>query len=62
MFRDVNRMEASSMVYVKFGTFDEVEQSRICVLTVTTMGIVMLTALHHLILSICFMKDPGDIV
>jgi len=62
MFRDIDHMQASSIVYVKVGTFDEIEQSRICILTVTTTGIVMLTALHHLILSICFMNDPGDIV
>jgi hypothetical protein len=62
MFGDIDHMEASSIIYVKVGTFDEIEQTRISVLTVTIMGIVMLTVLHHMILSICFTKDPGDIV
>jgi len=32
-------MDASCVVYVKVGTFGQLEQSKICVMTATTLGI-----------------------
>jgi len=60
MLQDMDHMEASCIFYVKVGMFDQLEQSKICVLTVTTLGMIMLTVQHNLIFSLCFMKDPGD--
>jgi len=48
-------MEASCVFYVKVGTFDQLEQIKISVLTVTSLGIVMLTVQYDLIVSVCFM-------
>jgi len=45
---------------VKVGMFDQIEQSKICVLTVTILGIVRLTLQHDLEFNICFFQDPGD--
>jgi len=42
MLQDVDHMEASCAFYVKVGTFDQLEYSKICLLTVTSLGIVML--------------------
>jgi len=39
----MDNMEASCIFYVKDGIIYEHEQSKICVLTVTKLGIVMLT-------------------
>ena len=55
MLRDMDNDEASSIVYVKVGTFNHLEPSTICLLTVNMMLIVMLTVQHHKIFSICFM-------
>jgi len=43
MLQDMDDMEASCIFYVKVGTFDQLEQSKISVLTVTKLGIDMLT-------------------
>jgi len=60
MLHDMDHMEASCIIYVKVGTFDQLEQSKICILTVTTLGIAMLTIQHELIFIVCFMQDRGD--
>jgi len=39
----MDNMEATCVHYVKDGMFDQQEQRKICVLTVTKLGIVMLT-------------------
>ena len=51
----MDHMDASCIFYAIVGVFEQVEQSKICVLTVTALGIVMLTVQHDIIFSICFM-------
>ena len=55
MLHEMDHMEASGVFYVKLCTFDQPEQSKICVLTVISFGIVKLTVHHDLIVSICLM-------
>jgi hypothetical protein len=47
---------------VKVGRFDHLEQSKISILTVTAIGIVMLTVHHNLMVSVWFIQDPGDVL
>jgi len=54
--------EASCIFYVKDGMFDQQALSRICILTVTKSGIVMLTIQYDLVFSVCFMDNPGDLL
>jgi len=58
----MDHMEAGWVFYVKVGTLDQVEQSKFCVLTVTTLGIVMLTVQDDLTFSVSFMYDPGELL
>ena len=53
MLLDMDHTEASCIIYVEVGTLDLFEQSTICVLTVTTLGIAMLTVRHDMMCSIC---------
>jgi len=62
MLQGMDHMEASCVVYVKVGTLDQLEQSEFCVLTVTKLGIVMLTVQIDSIFSVSFMYDPGDLL
>jgi len=62
MLQDMDHTEASCVFYVKVGTLDQLEQSKFCVLTVTRLGIVMLTIQDDLIVSVSFMYDPGDLL
>jgi len=62
MLQGMDHMEASCVFYVKVGTLDQLEQSKICVLTVTQLGIVMLTVQIDSIFSVSFMYDPGDLL
>jgi len=55
MLQDVNHMEANCLFYVKVDTFDRLEHSKICILTITSKGIVMLTVYHDYMVSIWFM-------
>ena len=52
MLQDMTNMEASCVFYVKVGRFDQFEQSKFSVLTVTSLGIVMLTVHNDLISSV----------
>jgi uncharacterized protein (DUF169 family) len=52
MLQEKDQMEASGVFYVKVGRFDQFEQSKISVLTVTSLGIVMLTVHYDLIVSV----------
>jgi hypothetical protein len=52
MLQDMDHLEASCVVYVKVGRFDDLEGSKICVLTITSFGIIMLTIHHNLMVSI----------
>jgi len=60
MLWDMDHMEASCITYVKISTFDQLEHSKMSVLTVTALETVMLTVYHDLIVSVSFMYDPGD--
>ena len=53
MLQDVDHIEASCVVYVKVGTLNRLEESKICVLTVTTLGIAMLTVHQDMMFSVC---------
>ena len=55
MLQDMDHREASCIFDVKVGTLNQLEQSKICVLTVTTLGIAMLTVDHDLMFGVCIM-------
>jgi len=55
MLHVMDSMNASCVLYVKVGTFTHLEQNKISILTVTTLGIVMLIVQHDFIVSISFM-------
>jgi len=55
MLQDMDNMEASCLIYVKVGMFNHLEQSKICLLTVNTLGIARQTVQHDLIVSVSFM-------
>ena len=52
MLQDMDNMEARCILYLKVGTFDQLVQSKICVLTVTKMGIVRGTVQYALVVSV----------
>ena len=52
MLNDIINMEASCVFYVKVGTFNHLQQSKICLLTVNDMGKFRLTVQHEFIFSI----------
>jgi len=62
MLQGMDHMEASCVFYVKVGTLDQLEQSKFCVLTVTKLGIVMITVQIDSIFSVSFMYDSGDLL
>ena len=49
MLQDIDHMEACWFFYVRVGTFDQLEQSKICMLAVTIWGIAMVSMQHVLI-------------
>jgi hypothetical protein len=51
MLQEMDHMEASCACYVKVGRFDQLEQSKISNLTVTSFGIVMFTVHYDSIVS-----------
>ena len=55
MLQEMDHMEASCIFYVKVGRFDQFEQSKISVLTVTSLGIVMITVHYNLIFRVLVM-------
>ena len=62
MLQDVDHIEACCVFYVVVGTSNQLEQSKICVLNITTLGIAMLTVHHDMMFSICIMKDLWDVL
>jgi len=52
MMQEMDHMEASCVFYVKVGRFDQFEQCKTSVLTVTSLGIVMLIVHYDLIVSV----------
>lgn len=57
MLEDMDCTGACHVFYVMVGTLDQLDQSKISILTVTLLGIAILTVQHDLIFSMCFMKD-----
>ena len=51
MLQEMDHMEASCVLNVKVGRFDQFEQSKFSVLTVTSLRIVMLTVHNDMIIS-----------
>jgi len=60
--QDMDHMEASCVFYVKVPRFDQLVQSKICILTVTSLGILIITVHHSLMISMWFMLDPVDVL
>jgi hypothetical protein len=60
MLQVMDNMEVSCIFYVKVGTFTQLEQRKISLITVHKMGIVKLTVQHDLIVSISFMHCSED--
>jgi hypothetical protein len=54
MLQDMDHMEASWVFYVKVSMFDQPEQSKICFVTVISVGLVVLIVRYDMIVSICF--------
>jgi len=59
MVQDMYNMEADCIFYVDVGTFDQLEQNKICILTITQMGILILTVQHDLIFIVSSFNIPG---
>lgn len=57
----MDSMEASYVIYVNVGTFNQREQHKICIITVSSVGIAILSVQHYMMLMISFMKDSRDI-
>jgi len=55
MLQDMDHIEASYVFYVKVGTLNGLEECKFCVLTITTLGIAMLTVHHDKMFSVCCM-------
>jgi len=62
MLQDMDHVEARCVLYVEVVTLNRLEQPKICVLTVTTLGIAMLTIHHDMMFSVCITWDPRDFV
>jgi len=60
LLQDMDDTETSCVFYVTVGLFDQLEQCKICILTDTTLQIVMLTIKYDSIFSICFMEHPWE--
>jgi len=60
MLEDMDDVEASCILYVKVVTFDRLEQCKVCVLTTTTIGMVILTIQHDMMFSLSFKPDCWD--
>jgi len=52
MLPEMDHTEANCVFYVKVGRFDQFEQSKISVLTVTSLGILMLIVHFDLIVGV----------
>ena len=55
MLQDMDHMEASWLLQVKVRTFDQLEQNKICDLTVISVGIVTLIVRYDMIVNLCLM-------
>ena len=52
MLQGMDHMKTSCVIYVQDGKFDQFQQSTISVLTITSLGIVMLIGVYDLILNV----------
>jgi len=57
----MDHMEASCILCVKDGTLEQQRQSKICIWTVTTLGILILTVKCEVLFSVSFIKYHRDI-
>jgi len=55
MLQDMDHTEARCIFDVMVGMFDQLEQTKVCVLTVTTLEILPVTIHHDFISKHCFM-------
>jgi len=62
MLQDMDHIEASWVFYVKVGRFHQLGQSKISVLTVTSLPIVVLTVYHDSMGSVWFKFVPGEVL
>ena len=60
MVQNMDHIEASCIFYDEVGTLNGLEQSTICVSTVTTLVIAMLAIHHDMMFSVCWMYDSRD--
>ena len=57
---DIDHIEASCIFYVEVGTLNGLEQNKICIMTITALGIAMLTVQDDMMFSVCCMYDLRD--
>jgi len=55
MLQDTDEMVASCVFYIKVGMYNQLEQTKVCVLTVTKIGIVRQIVKHDTICVLTFM-------
>jgi len=60
MLPDMDNLEASCVFYVKIGMFNQLEQSKICLLTINKMEIVRLIIQYEFSVCISLMYYPSD--
>ena len=58
MLLAMDHREASCIVYVTVGMFHQLEQSTICILSVTRLGIEILTLPHNMMCCVWLMSVP----
>lgn len=62
MLQNKDHMEVSFIFYVKVSKFNQLEQNKICIVTITTLGIAMQTIYHDMIVSISCKYDHRDVL
>jgi hypothetical protein len=55
MFQEMEHLDASCVFYGKVGRFDQFKQSKLSGLTITSLGMVMLTVHYDLMVRVGFM-------
>jgi len=59
MLQDMDNTEASGIIYIKVGRFDQLEPSKVCILTVSIIRIVSLIVQHDMIFGPGLYNIPG---
>jgi len=62
ILQDMDYLESSCVIYIQVRRYDQFEQDKVSILTVTSLRIVKLTLHYDLMASMWFMKDPGDVL